>query len=427
MVECSSNLTYDDEYGTNHEYTITQSPMTNEISLTQQAERFLEALAADLEISEARYEQAQASYNSLGRWLHRSDSTVRQHDPQVYVQGSFGLGTVIKPITEEEDYDVDSVCEFGLLSTSTHSQKELKQLLGVEIHSYHRSQSMTKPVKEGRRCWVLDYADDAQFHMDVVPAVPDAARQRFLLESVGQESIWSSTAIAITDNERRNYELYDADWCRSNPKGYIQWFRQRMAAEFEVRRRMLAEALNAMVEDIPEYRVRTPLQSAIMILKRHRDWRFAGDTENKPISIILTTLAAHSYQSEHSIGQALISILQRMESFIERENGRFVIRNPSDPLENFADKWEEYPARADAFFDWLAQARHDFAQIVTFTDSRRIAESVASSIGKSLAERTLERSAKSGGGLLRAASAAPAGAISFPDKPRIPTEPKGFA
>ena len=45
----------------------------NELSpvITNQAERYLESLAAELEIPEARYEAADRSYQSLGEWLHR--------------------------------------------------------------------------------------------------------------------------------------------------------------------------------------------------------------------------------------------------------------------------------------------------------------------------------------------------------------------
>jgi len=236
---------------------------------TPEAERFLQAAVAELDIGEARYEQAARSYASLGDWLHRPDSTVKAFKPRVYVQGSFGLGTVIKPITDVEDYDVDSVCEFELLTVSKLTQEDLKRRVGVEVRSYRVAKNMTKPVREGRRCWVLDYADGAQFHMDIVPAVSDVARQRVLLEQAGYNAKWTTTAIAITDNERCNYKLISDDWCRSNPKGYIAWFRERM--QFELRRRYLAEAAKARVEDIPDYRVRTPLQSAIMLLKRHRE------------------------------------------------------------------------------------------------------------------------------------------------------------
>jgi hypothetical protein len=76
---------------------------------TAEAEETLEDLAEELEIPPYRYEQAEASYKSLGRWLNRENSRIRQYGPQVHVQGSFGLGTVIPPITDDEHYDVDPV------------------------------------------------------------------------------------------------------------------------------------------------------------------------------------------------------------------------------------------------------------------------------------------------------------------------------
>src|SRR3981189_1928950 len=60
---------------------------------TAEAEETLEDLAEELEIPPYRYEQAEASYKSLGRWLNRENSSIRQYGRQVHVQGSFGLGT----------------------------------------------------------------------------------------------------------------------------------------------------------------------------------------------------------------------------------------------------------------------------------------------------------------------------------------------
>jgi hypothetical protein len=64
---------------------------------------------------------------------------------------------------------------------------------------------------------------------------------------------------------------------------------------------VLAEALKANIEDVPEWRVKTPLQRAVQLLKRHRDVYFAGDYENRPISIIITTLAAHAYKNQENV------------------------------------------------------------------------------------------------------------------------------
>lgn len=399
---------------------------------TSIAKTYLDALADELEISDTRYEQAEESYQSLGRWFNRPASSLKPYGPAVYVQGSFGLGTVIKPLHAEEEYDVDAVCELKALNKSQLSQERLKAIVGAEMEDYRRSQAMTKKMREGRRCWTLNYADGAQFHMDVVPALPNGHDVRILIESRGLDSSRAGTAIGITDNERFGYHDITNDWPRSNPKGYLDWFKGRMRVEFEKRRRILAEAVKASVEAIPEYKVRTPLQSSIMILKRHRDIMYVKDELNCcPISIIITTLAAHAYDGEEEIADALLSILSGMESHISRDStGRAVIANPSDPLENFADKWAEFPEREHAFFEWLRQAQRDFAYAASLANRNAISESLSPHLGQELAKRAADRSATASSSLLRAASGAAAGALSTPsfgNTARTPTKPQGFA
>ena len=143
-----------------------------------------------------------------------------------------------------------------------------------------------------------------QFHADILPAIPDAEPFKQFLESRGYSpSNWSDSAIAITDNTHPNYAEINPDWPRSNPKGYAEWFRSRMQIQFDAARRSFAESKQLRVEEVPEYKVKTPLQRSIQILKRHRDLWFdenqsAYDENAKPISIIITTLAGHAYNNE---------------------------------------------------------------------------------------------------------------------------------
>jgi hypothetical protein len=396
-------------------------------------------LAKALEIPSARYEQAEKSYKSLGDWLHRDASSVRDHDPDIFVQGSFRLGTVIRPISDDEEYDVDCACSLTSLSKSDLSQHDLKDMLGEEIKLYRDSKGIKKPVHEGRRCWRLEYADGAQFHMDIVPCIPNAEDQRLLLEARSLDATYADTAIAITDNEVAAYDVITDDWPRSNPRGYAEWFKSRMGDVFLRRRQQIleevrAEGVTASVEDIPTYRVRTPLQSAIMILKRHRDTMFADDPTDKPISIIISSLAAHAYQGEETIGYALLSILNRMEDAIEHDGKKYVIKNPTDALENFADKWEEHPERASAFFEWLKQAREDFSAARRLVEHRRMSTVLADRMGRDLTDQAsdaaLQPTRPGSPGLVKVAgvaSAASAPSVSFSVAPRTPQRPDGFA
>lgn len=409
------------------------------VTITKQAEAYLEALAKALEIPPARYEQAEKSYKSLGDWLHRDSSIVRGYKPDIFVQGSFRLGTVIRPVSEDEEYDVDCACSLTSLSKSDLSQHDLKDLLGKEIKLYRDSKGIKKPVHEGRRCWRLEYAEGAQFHIDIVPCIPNAEGQRLMLEAHSLDATYADTAIAITDNEQAAYYVITDEWPRSNPRGYAEWFKSRMGDIFLRKRQQILEEMRAggvtaSIEDIPTYRVRTPLQAAIMILKRHRDTMFAKDPTDKPISIIISTLAAHAYQGEETIGYALLSILSRMEEAVEHDGIKYVIKNPTDALENFADKWEKHPERAAAFFDWLKQAREDFSAASRLVEHRRMSTVLADRMGRDLTDQAsdaaLQPTRPGSPGLVKAAgvaSVASAPRVSFADAPRTPKKPDGFA
>src|SRR5690554_1769161 len=100
--------------------------------LFSQINDFYEQLYKELDIPENYYEKANTSYTSFNSWLDRDDSSLREYEPEIYLQGSFKLGTVIKPVGENDSYDIDMVCKFNNLSKQTISQKDLKTLLGKE-------------------------------------------------------------------------------------------------------------------------------------------------------------------------------------------------------------------------------------------------------------------------------------------------------
>ena len=160
-------------------------------------------------------------------------------------------------------------------------------------------------------------------------------------------------------------------------------------------RKSLAESLQ--VEDVPEYKVKTPLQRVVQILKRHRDIWFdenqsAYDAEAKPISIIITTLAAHAYNNEVDLQQALLKIVMEMPCYIEyHSNGVALIRNPVNPLENFADKWQEYPIRKTCFEDWLKQAYSDLTQALGKSDIQSVGKSLQPCLGERVINEGLRK------------------------------------
>jgi hypothetical protein len=188
--------------------------------------------------------------------------------------------------------------------------------------------------------------------MDVIPAY-DPSKENPSLDY-----------IKITEH---NEEKDSYRYINSNPKGYSNWFYSRCQIRWDAlfeqysKDNHLAHA-EAEVERLDRHKVKTPLQKAIQLLKRHRDIMFKDNPDDKPISIIITTLAAQLYNNEDNIVDALKSFFDGAEKYIDehKRNGRYYIENPSLAGENFADKWNKHPDRADIFFRWLEKAQDDF-------------------------------------------------------------------
>lgn len=54
------------------------------------------------------------------------------------------------------------------------------------------------------------------------------------------------------------------------------------------------------IEELPSFENKSILQKVIMILKCHRDNVYKDNRELKPISIIITTLAAKAYDGSNT-------------------------------------------------------------------------------------------------------------------------------
>ena len=128
-------------------------------------------------------------------------------------------------------------------------------------------------------------------------------------------------------------------------------------------RKTYAAKNDVEIEKVPLYKIKTPLQQAVQLLKRHRDIMYDNLSDdrkdNAPISIIITTLAALAYNNEESLYEALKNIIFKMGNYVKKENGYYIINNPVMQKENFADKWNENPQKAYEFFSWLEKAKND--------------------------------------------------------------------
>ncbi|MEN8170502.1 MAG: nucleotidyltransferase [Pseudomonadota bacterium] len=361
-------------------------------------EVLLKKLVGNLELPDSAYEKAKSRYEDIGGWLGREQSTCVENEPHIFPQGSFRLGTAIKPLNANEEYDLDLACNLRTgVSASSHSQKELKDTIGYELEQYRKVRGITSPLDEKHRCWRLDYADSLSFHMDIVPCIPEDEAQRHsltaMMESYGLSRELAVTAgelaVGITDNRVTDYNHKNADWLISNPEGYARWFEHRMMPTKSVRS-VFAEA---QVDQLPLYKRKTPLQRVVQLLKRHRDKMFLDNPDSKPISVIITTIAGNSYTGTERLEQALSEVILGVKCFAA--SGEHFLANPVNPEENFADKWSmpnySHLRLRDNFAIWAAQVERDVDQIVNLDDMKQLSEAIDGRFSVKLSDQDISK------------------------------------
>jgi hypothetical protein len=320
----------------------------------------------ELDIPEALQDAAEATYGRVGEWF--AEQLADDADWHVYPQGSMRLGTVVRP-SPSDDYDIDAVAKCEVPKERTTKQ-ELKDTVG-EMLSGFVAANQGEPgaptdCEEGARCWTLLFSDP--FHMDVLPAIPnpDAAPH----------------GIQITDRD-----LYQ--WQPSNPIAFANWFYTRMGPGFLREKVALAKRAQVNVDEVPDWRVRTTLQRVVQVLKVHRNGFFANELDQRPPSIIVTTLAAHAFTGDKPLFDAVVDVAANMTGFIEGDADGYVVSNPVQPEENFADRWGSEAERTKKFFAWIDDLQET---LESARSSRRGLNDVAAQLQKRFGVEPINKS-----------------------------------
>jgi hypothetical protein len=200
------------------------------------------------------------------------------------------------------------------------------------------NETYRKMISLKNRVVRLTYADE--FYMDILPAYTD-------LSSGG-------TCILVPDRAR-------VSLCPSNPEGFILWFRNTCLTRT---RRVMEKAKPVPAQEAVHEK--EPLQLAVQLLKRWRDLAFAEECL-APISVVLTTLAGMHYAGEESVSEALTTILAGIVNAIalaDLQGKRIVVRNPSNLLEDFGERWDANPQAYNAFKAGIRRLQKEWAVIV---------------------------------------------------------------
>lgn len=339
----------------------------------QQFVGVLELICQELEISESRYNEAKKRYDVIGTWLADSDD-YRLMFSKIYPQGSFRHGTTVKPIGRDE-FDVDLVCYLNFVNSGT-APRDINKLVGDRLRENGTYKEMMEPIKRG---WRINYANE--FHLDITPSIKNPGCPN------GGE--------LVPDRKLQ-------DWKPSNPDGYAKWFDYRAALQ-----PLFLEEFAAKAEILPfpaQSRFKGVLKRAVQIFKHHRDLYFQDKASRlKPISIIVTTLAAKAYEyciENRRYGSELdllMDVLQCMDGFVEVYNAkgsiRYVVPNETTAGENFAEKWNEDYRRATAFYDWHGNAMTTLNNLWLMAGSGLdvIAGKLSESFGADVVNRSIGR------------------------------------
>ena len=202
-------------------------------------------------------------------------------------QGSYALGTIIKPVKGNE-YDADI-----LLHLRHCSGKEPKDYIKDVYKRLKRDKTYSDKVHLATRCAYIEYV--GSFHMDIVPCITKGKQ------------------VLIFNGRENKTEVTDGT-------GYRDWLDQK----------------NGITNG--------QLKKVTKLLKYLRDHKSNFDVK----SILLTTLIGlcvhDNEKGSKSFGDtptSLKTISNRINSFLQNNEQMPIIRNPALRSETFARRWDQ--------------------------------------------------------------------------------------
>ena len=359
------------------------------------------SMIEQLDISPTQFKNAQDKYEALATFLNEHDI-----EASIYPQGSFALGTVIRPIkkADSRSYDVDCICQV-VGTKSDYTPSGLRSLIEQALKS---SDIYGGKLAKWEECFTIEYADinGVSFSIDLVPAVDDSNDNKNRLVAKGLNPHTVDTSIVIPrQNTEKSY-----CWISNNPKGFKEWFDKINLPFLDYAKAQRAGRFydQASVEALPNETARSSLQRVIQIMKYHRDTYYSNLTDGdglKPISALITTIAAQiaaNYSNKDcSVFELLADVLNNLELCIHQkalplqeftsryntipaivyQNRKWCVPNPADPDDNLADKWNTDDRIPTSFFKWISTAKKDLIELISQNDDVQFGVFLKNSFG----------------------------------------------
>lgn len=364
-------------------------------------------LITDVDITPSMFKNAESKYKALSDYLGRHTEL----NTNMYAQGSFALGTVVRPIKDgkDADYDLDFICEVNR-DREEISASELRSIIEKALSDVELYGGKMEAFDE---CITIHYAEEngVGFSIDIVPAVHESWKTKKRLAGKTNRLDLIEESIAIPMGAKGRYE-----WHTNNPKGFKKWFDEINKPFLEYsksnERKVIFETAGFYntVEEIPEGMLHSSVQRVIQILKRNRNLFYQKFYDLKPNSAIINVIVA-KVASECNSDIGVFDLLERVfvelsesnrnynniqygdaiwgSRIVSKRDKNWYIANPANPEDNLADKWNEDPRIADKFFLWVEAARKDLIDSLELEDAefRAILESA---FGQAAVQNTLK-------------------------------------
>jgi hypothetical protein len=264
---------------------------------------FTAFLEKAVNLNQGRVDQANAAFDTLTGFVSNADDTKRIVR-DTFKQGSLRQGTIIKPRSDDTEFDVDM-----LVRVSEVDGWEARDYLNAfhdAFDSSDRYKGMRDAKSKQHRCVTINYATN-DFHVDVVP------------------SIERDGLCLIMNRESNAFEATDGD-------GYAAWFEGRDVA------------------------------TSGNLVRVVRLAKYLRDEHGWPVkSILLTTLLGQQVYSSDKAAEfadvptTLKILFARLDAWLQYQTKVPAVPNPALPSEHFTRHWDQET------FDKFRDGLHDTA------------------------------------------------------------------
>ena len=251
--------------------------------MTRRVNDFNKFMSEHVNLNPSRYERLKRSDRAVSEYLSQNLVGYRRTERQ----GSYALGTTIRPVKDTDEYDVDR-----LVYLEYDGSKGPKDYIDDVYRCLKDNGNYADKVQRNTRCVTVNYA--GEFKIDVVPCITYKGNH------------------FICNRKTNDYEETDGT-------GFRDWFNDK----------------NRITNG--------NLKLATRLLKYLRDHK---KTFTAP-SILLTTLignTVHDWEDDaqfKTVPGALLTVVSRMNEFLQAHPWMPEIRNPALPSETFTRHWDQ--------------------------------------------------------------------------------------